>query len=478
MARLGPLAAGQSRSALVAEVAAALAHLAPGAAAIVACSGGPDSTVLAHLVAEARGDLRLSIAHVRHGLRDDRRDLEVVTRHADWLGLDLDVVEVTVASDGHGIEAAARDARYAALRRITAERGAEVILVGHTADDQAETVLLRMARGTGIDGLAAMAPIAGDLVRPLLGVRRVDVRRFAVLEGLPTAEDPTNVDPRVRRAVVRHELLEVLQRVAADPVGALTRLADLARDDRQALEALAADASRIVRRVGDVRLIADADLAALPRGLARRVVRDTLAGLAGRPPDAASVERAVDPDAAAMTLPGPVEVTAAGGWRTFAPRRLPHAAPVALALPGVAVWSPAQIAIQAITAASDPFRPRASNQVALAIDVWSPPPVDTDPARVLPGGVVERMHLSLPDDVPPLTVRHRAPGDRVRTGAGTRTLQDVLVDARVPRPVRDLWPVVATGDHEVVWVPGLVADQRLLRAGRAAPVAQLRVTAA
>jgi tRNA(Ile)-lysidine synthase len=445
---------------------------------VLACSGGPDSTVLAHLVAEARGDLDLSIAHVRHGLRDDRRDLEVVTRHAEWLGLDLEVVEVSVATDGHGIEAAARDARYDALRRIAAERGAEAILVGHTADDQAETVLLRLARGTGIDGLAAMAPVSGALARPLLRIRRADVRRFAVLEGLPTAEDPTNEDPRVRRAIVRHDLLAVLERVADDPVGALARLADLARDDRAALEALADEAASIVRVVGDVRAISEADLAALPRALARRVVRDALAAVAGAPPDAVSVERVLEPDAGALTLPGPVEVTAAGGWRALAPRRLPRIPPVALRLPGVAVWSPAHVAIQSITADSDPFRPRALGQVSLEIDVWSPPEVDTDPRLVPPGGSTQRMHLALPADIPPLTVRHRTPGDRVRTAAGTRRLQDVLVDAHVPRPVRDVWPVVAVGDDEIVWVPGIVADEALLRAGRGAPAAQLRVTAA
>ena len=199
---LGPLPAGQSRAALLDEVVRVLAGIPADAALVVACSGGPDSSALAHLVAEARPDVHLHLVHVRHGLRDDdRRDVEVVRTHAAWLDVPLAIVDVEVVPDGHGTEAAARDARYAALRTEAATSGAHAIAVGHTADDQAETVLFRLARGTGIDGLAAMDAVSGDLLRPLLRLRRDDVHRFVALEGLPHAEDPTNQDPAVRRAI-------------------------------------------------------------------------------------------------------------------------------------------------------------------------------------------------------------------------------------------------------------------------------------
>lgn len=484
MRQVGPLDPGQPRAALIAEVVDALGHVHEGEPVVVACSGGPDSTVLAYLAAEARPDLDLSIAHVRHGLRDDTVDVEIVHQHADWLGLPIDVREVTVEADGHGVEAAARQARYAALRRIAAKRGAVAILVAHTADDQAETVLLRIARGTGIDGLSAMRTVTDDIVRPLLRVRRVDIQRFLLLEGLPTAEDPTNMDPAVRRSVVRHELLALLERVAPDPVGALCRLADLARDEREALDDLVADPLASARRIGPVRAVADRTLSPLVPAVARRVVRALIAEITDAPLDADAVTRVLEHrEASALTLPGPLEVTTAGGWRAFAPQSLPRSRPVPLSVPGVAVWQPAGIAVQAITPETDPWRERATEggpgQVALAFtDAWSPPPATSDVSIVPPGGTPERMVIALPADVGGLTVRHRESGDRVVTAAGTRRLQDVMVDAGVPRAVRDVWPVVVTDSQRVAWVPGLAADEQLLRAGRAAPGGQLRISRA
>ncbi len=479
--RIGPLEPGQTRDALVAEVAGVLDVLDDGARVIVACSGGPDSTVLAYLVADARPDLDIVLAHVRHGLRDDRADVEAVRQHAEWLGVPIEVRSVQVRGDGHGIEAAAREARYKALREIATSVDAVAILVGHTADDQAETVLLRLARGTGMDGIAAMAPVSGDLIRPLLSVRRVDVKRFLLLEGLPHVEDPTNADPELRRNVVRHELLSVLERLADDPVGALVRFADLARDERRLLDLLTSEPMAAVRRVGDVCAIPDTAVREMPTALARRVVRAVLAEIGDGPPDADAVTRALElADGGAVTLPGPVEAAVAAGWRTFAPQRRLRGAAVPLVVPGVAVWPPARVTVQAITADTDPWRTRTSTappgQVAFAFDGgWSPPPFDDDDSLVPPGGHAERMVLNLAADTGPFNVRHRQSGDRITTAAGTRSIQDVFVDAGVPRAVREIWPVVVDGADTVVWVPGVAADEAVLRAGRNDAAAQLRV---
>ncbi|MEX0705495.1 MAG: tRNA lysidine(34) synthetase TilS [Nitriliruptoraceae bacterium] len=481
--RLGPLPAGQPRAVLVDAVADVLRHLGSNALAIVACSGGPDSTVLAHLVAEARPDLRLTLGFIRHGLRDDEADLHVVEQHAEWLGIDVDVREVTVEPRGAGgPESAARDVRYAALRDIAAARGARSILLGHTADDQAETVLLRLARGTGIDGLRAMRPVNGDLVRPMLRIRRADVQRFILMEGLPTVEDPTNHDPSFRRNVVRHELLDILVRVAPDPIAALARLAELATDDIAVLDDATTQAMRVVRRIGPVLVIEDRALDDLPRATARRVVRNVLARMSGSVPDADQVWRAMELESgSALTLPGPVDVSRAGGSRSFAPQRLLRSSPVSLVPPGVAVWPPAEVTVQAITARSDPWRNRQAaadaGQVAMTLDDgWSPPPPDPDHPLRLPGGHPERMVLNVADGVGPLVVRHRQPGDRIQTVAGTKRLQDLYVDVGVPRAIRDVWPVVAVGAEQVVWVPGVAADEEVLRDGRRRPVAQLRIT--
>lgn len=479
--RIGPLEPGQTRDALVGEVAGVLDALDEGARVLVACSGGPDSTVMAYLVADARPDLELVLAHIRHGLRDDRADVEAVRQHAEWLGVPVEVRSVQVRGDGHGLEAAAREARYRALREMAASAQAVAILVGHTADDQAETVLLRLARGTGVDGIGAMAPVSGDLIRPLLGVRRVDVKRFLLLEGLPHVEDPTNADPQMRRNVVRHELIGVLERLADDPVGALVRLADLARDERRLLDRLTAEPLAAVRRIGDVLSIPERVLRDVPAALARRVVRAMLAEAGDGPPDADVVTRALElEDGGAVTLPGPVDASVASGWRTIARRSQLRGAAVPLVVPGVAVWPPARITVHAITANTDPWRTRGATappgQASFAFEgAWSPPPADDDESIVPPGGHAERMVLNLTEDAGPFIVRHRQSGDRITTSAGTRSLQDVFVDAGVPRAIREIWPIVVDDADAVAWVPGIAADETVLRAGRHAPAAQLRV---
>jgi tRNA(Ile)-lysidine synthase len=497
---LGPLQAGQPRAALVGEVMRALHHLDVGATAIVACSGGPDSTALAHLVSEARPDLDLHLVHVRHGLRDDdERDAEVVRVHGTWLDLPVRTLDVEVVAGGQGIEAAARVARYAALRNVAAEYGARTILVGHTAEDQAETVLLRLARGTGLDGLGGMEQVRGDLTRPMLRLRRADVHRFVELEGLPHVEDPSNRDPQVRRAIVRHGILPLLEEVAPDPVAALVRMAGLARDDVVALDAAASQRIGEVRAVGPVRAIPDRIVAVAERdaaglALARRVVRSVLTDLTGQPPDAATVARvlSLEPGSAA-SLPGPVEATVAGGWRAFAPRTLPRSSEQPVAVPGRTAWLPAGAVLDAITPATetaddvpdaedagDGLRPGGEPE-HLTLDlpgIWAPPAPDPRPTLLPPGALPERLVLALPDGLGPLRLRHREPGDEIVTAGGTRSLQDLLVDAGVPRPIRELWPILVAEDGRVLWVPGFAADETILRAGRGSPALQLRLRSA
>ena len=478
----GPLPPDGPRDDLVATVRAGLADLPDGVAAIIGVSGGPDSTALAYLVAEARPDLRLTLVHVRHGLRPDDEEQALLERHAGFLGLDLRRIEVEVVPAGRGLEAAARDVRYAALTAVAAEVGAAAVLVGHTADDQAETVLLRAARGTGADGLAAMPdrrPLDGrrQLLRPALRLRRQALRRFLEHEGLAWVDDPTNADPRVRRAVVRHEVLPALTRVAGDPVGALGRLAELCRADADALDALAeAEVRALVVRTGPVRSLPDAGLDALPLALRRRVVRRVLAELVDEPVGAVAVERVLTlAPGAALDLPGDLRATAGGGWRTLGPPVAADQPACGLSVPGDTAWRPTDARIVAVTPEAD--LPAATDDGQIAFELagaWTPPAVRVPARLVPPGGHPERMSLALGAGLPALRLRHRRPGDRLRTGGGTRRLQDVLVDAGVPRPVRDLWPVVAADDR-IVWVPGVAADVEVVRAGREAPRALLVV---
>lgn len=221
-----------------------LADLADGALVLVACSGGADSLALAAACAfEApRRSLRAGGVTVDHGLQPGsaQRAAELLECLRD-LGLDpVQAVAVQVGTEG-GPEAAARAARYAALEDAATATGAAAVLLGHTADDQAETVLLGLARGSGARSLAGMPAVRGLYRRPLLGLRRDVVR--AASGGLPVWDDPHNADPAYTRARVRHEVLPILERELGPGVAeSLARTADRLREDTEALERLASDA--------------------------------------------------------------------------------------------------------------------------------------------------------------------------------------------------------------------------------------------
>jgi tRNA(Ile)-lysidine synthase len=253
-------------------VRASLAGLSPGDLVLAACSGGQDSLALAAALAfvAPRTGLRAGAVTVDHGLQDGSasRALAVAATLRD-LGLDpVRVATVTVAGPG-GPEAAARDARYAALSTAAAAAGAKAVLLGHTLDDQAETVLLGLARGSGSRSLAGMPPRRGLFIRPLLGVRRAVTASACEALGLSAWSDPHNADRRFARVRVRLDALPALEAALGPGVAeALARTAAQLRDDAEVLEALAAGQ----QEQADSPMSA-ASLAGLPGALRSRVLR-------------------------------------------------------------------------------------------------------------------------------------------------------------------------------------------------------------
>jgi tRNA(Ile)-lysidine synthase len=278
-----------------------LRDLAAGDLVLAACSGGADSLALAAALAfEApRLGLRGGGVTVDHGLQPgSARQAARVTRVLTDLGLDpVHSIRVTVAGPGNGAgpEAAARAARYAALDECAGAAGAAAILLGHTRDDQAETVLLGLARGSGARSLAGMAPRNGRYLRPLLAIRRAQTRAACAVAALDPWEDPQNSDPAYARARVRSQILPVMEELLGPGVAeALARSADQLRADADALDSLArAEAGRLAD--GGCALAADA-LGALPAAIRTRVLRSA-AIAAGCPAGALSARHVSEMDA-------------------------------------------------------------------------------------------------------------------------------------------------------------------------------------
>ena len=241
--------------------------LAPDAPVVVAVSGGADSVALAAALREA-GPGRPEIAHVHHGLRRAAADGDAafVSDLARRWGLPCHVERIDTPAltraEGVGVEEAARKGRYRALRTVARRAGATAVAVAHHADDQVETVLHRIVRGTHLRGLAGMParrPLGGgvELVRPLLWARREDVERFCRERRLAWRTDRTNAETDFTRNFIRHELLPLLRdRLNARADDAVLRLAAAAAETAEALDALAADLfRRACRRRGDAEVV-------------------------------------------------------------------------------------------------------------------------------------------------------------------------------------------------------------------------------
>lgn len=308
-----------------------LAEYPPAGPVIVAVSGGADSLALAAAVLTESGQCGLSVlaATVDHGLQDgSARQAARCAEQLRGIGFErVEILPVTVGRAG-GPEAAARDARYAALRQLAdqvGERagapGPAAVLLGHTLDDQAETVLLGLARGSGPRSIAGMRPWRSPWGRPLLDVRRVDTERVCAALGVLPWQDPHNADPGFTRVRLRTQVLPLLEQVLGGGVApALARTADLLADDLLALDELAAQAYAEAVEPG-LRSLAAADLLQHSGAVRRRALRSWLAGqhIHGLTADhlLRLDELLTARDGAAVRLPGGRDVTRRDGCLTL-----------------------------------------------------------------------------------------------------------------------------------------------------------------
>ena len=442
----------------------------PDTRVIAAVSGGSDSVALLFLLHElaARGEFVLdSVAHLNHLIRGDaalrdeafcrdlaeRLQLSFVSRRVD--------VPALAAESGQSVELAARNARQRFFLDALVERGSDRIATAHTRDDQAETVLLRLVRGAGLQGVGGIRPRRDHLIRPLLECQRDDLRAELVQRDEAWCEDESNLDYLHPRNRVRHELLPYLARHFNPSIAeALARVADLAQaDDKWLAEEAAAHVATLVAAKGTTTEVDATGLVRLPEALARRVARTAL--------ETANPSRSYRLDEAdllrAVAAGEPLAAEIAG-------LRMEH-------FSGRVVLQKREVSAPSMAFCFELVIPGAVQQreAGWRLEAEGPRAVER-PFTVDPSGqqvAVEAAGLGRA-----LTVRNRRPGDRLRPVGlgGAKKLQDLFVDRKVRREERDRMPIVTDANDRIIWVPGhaLAEEFRVTEGTNAVVVLKLR----
>jgi tRNA(Ile)-lysidine synthase len=405
------------------EVARESGLVAEGIPLLVLLSGGGDSVCLLDVV--LRLGAEATALHVNYGLREDAGDDEAFCSElCARLGVELAVERVSLGEPGGNLQERARDARYALAERLAPGDYA----AAHTATDQAETVIYRLAVSPGSRALHGMEPRRGRLVRPLLRATRDELRAYLRARGLAWREDPSNADRRFARARVRHDVLDALRQLS--PAAERT-IAETALQLREEADVLRSAADEALEGLGGGPAVSLAELRSHPPALARLVLRG-LAESAEGAPRSLSREEADAILRLGTDRGGTRSLDLGGGLRavceygtlrfTRDPRAEPPP-PAPLAVPGTARFGD-----------------------------W-----EVEAARGGAGDVSVSGEALGPQAV----VRAWRDGDRMRPVGvgGTKSLQDLFTDRKVPRALRRTLPVVESGG-QVVWVAGVALDER------------------
>lgn len=416
--------------------------LVPGDKVVVGVSGGPDSLALLHSlrVLQEEFGYTLHVAHLNHCLRPEAAaEAEYVRNLAAAWGLPVTVASRDVAAYRRqqrlSLEEAAREVRYRFLSEVAETEGATRIAVGHQADDQAETILLNLLRGSGLTGLKAMLPRRGRLIRPLLFIPRAEIAAYCRHHGLEPRLDSTNRDTNLRRNKIRYHLLPYLQREFNPAiVRVLSRTAVILQEEEEILAGLAEEAfARVRQRREEGYLTLDrGEWLALAPGLQRRVLRLAAASL-GRNVSFDQVERVreIALEGGTLTWPGHLRVEAGEGEISLRP---------AGGSPERLVFS-YQLRVPGLT-------PLPELGQAIRAELKDPPAAF--------GGRENEAWLDWRKLEKPLVVRNWQPGDFFHPlgMSGKKKLQDFFSDIHLPVAQRHRVPLVVSGDC-IAWVAGL-----------------------
>lgn len=427
---------------------------------LVAVSGGPDSVALLSLLHRLRSswNLTLSAVHCNYGLRGDEseEDQQFVEVFCRELGVPLHVRRVGLYVDGRkaSLQAEARDLRYRVMQEVAEKWGGDRIAVGHTADDQAETVLLWMLRGAGLTGLSGMPAFRDNkVIRPLYDSKRQEILTYLRTAGLSFREDSSNFQPYYLRNRVRREVIPILNRLVPSSVDALCKLADICREDdrwlNQKVDALSSSA--VKRGAAGSWVIERSFLSELPQALQRRCIRNLFRQIDDqfRSPSIRTVDRIIllaskRRSGSSLDVKGGRVVLGDRHLRfvPFPAREISHAGPPSgrcealLSVPGEIIWSGTRQRLQ--------VQQQSRTQIGAA-------PLGKN--RIL----VDADRVSQP-----LIVRNWLPGDRFHPsgmGGQSKKLQDFFTDLKIPIAARSLIPLVVAPEG-ILWVVGYRQDGR------------------
>lgn len=420
----------------------------PGDKVLVAVSGGPDSVAMLHVLHTQSREygITLHIAHLNHGIRGEQSNLDekFVRNLAHTFGLEITVERMDVPSlrveMKMGVEEAARIIRYKFLLDTYTHIGASKIAVGHNADDRAESVLLNVIRGTGIDGLGSIRPIRGNIVRPLIDTPRSDIEAYIRENALPYRVDESNMDINYTRNRIRHELIPLLESNYNPQVkDALVRLAQIAADQSNFIADLTVES---INRISEQGIINPQLFLELHSALQYQIIRSEIQRLKGDLRDVAfeQVERVID----ALSSGEDFTITLPSG-RIYAQRK-DKLFQIRGAVEQVQV-EPFDYVLKI------PGR-TVIDQIALAIDT-----------EIIEGAII---HKAAANEVliganaitGTLRMRNIHPGDRITPFGmhGTKKLQDIFVDKKIPKPDRARAAVVVD-DEKILWVVGIISSE-------------------
>lgn len=405
-----------------------------GSPVVALISGGPDSACLAAGLVEHCGRPDVHALHLNYGLRPSADEDELTCRRlCALLRIDLRV-ERPQLGEGN-LQAAAREARYASAERLAQQLGCDRVATGHTRTDLVETVLYRLASSPGRRALLGLPARRGRVVRPLLGLDRADLRALASEAALPFGDDPTNLDPRFARNRIRLEVLPALRRLnpAAERNVTETRF-ELAEEARVLDRVVAETLEEAGAGPGAIAIRAEA-LADAEPGLRRLALRRLAERVAGREValgrrHAREIWRLANhPEGGEVDLGGGAHAVCEQGLIRFSLDEEALSEPVALAVPGRCRFGPWEVRADV---------------------VLSPVEANGPQRAILDAGTVG----------PDVVVRSWREGDRIRPlgMGGTKTLQDLFTDRKVPRSLRHRLPVVTARDR-VAWVAGVAVSE-------------------